>query len=278
MASLGWGRDAYGTGPYGSTFTGVGVSFVSALATSSHTIRVTLSGDAMHITPALDGDATNPATWVIQRLDTAAFYTPIAVTPVTPAIYDITVLEALSGILVTHRISSTTLLDAGGNLTVAPRHADFAGLLAEDMISELSVLSNKRAQSTDLANPPAPRLDTLLSGGTLRVNSAGDYVTVTGAELVRKLVIRRLISVPGDFFHLPNYGVGIKEKEPVPVADLVQLKSRIEFQVKKEPEILDALASITLDPRGILTVQLRAKLKSGEQIDTSVPLSTSVVM
>ena len=44
----GWGLDPYGTGPYGSSLTGLGIAFHEAHAIATNIVRLTLTGPAMH--------------------------------------------------------------------------------------------------------------------------------------------------------------------------------------------------------------------------------------
>ena len=53
-------------------------------------------------------------------------------------------------------------------------------------------------------------------GGSLRIGADGDYVADEGTELMKKLILRRLLTPKGAFFHLPDYGYGLAVKEPTP--------------------------------------------------------------
>jgi len=67
------------------------------------------------------------------------------------------------------------------------------------------------------------------------------------------------MTTPGDFFHIPTYGLGVRMKEPIPPSDLGRLKTAVETQVPSLiPEVSSANATITLDANGILTVRVRA--------------------
>ena len=275
---LGWGLDPYGLTSYGSKLAGVGIGFQSAVALTTNSVRVVLTDAAMHVSPAGIGDALNPNTWMVQRFDTMAFIAVVEVQVVNPSTYILITLEALGPASAVHRVSSVSLLDTGGGLLIPPRHADFLGIIAEDLSSADLSAAQRGVTSIDIANPPTASVELEGLGGTLVVNAGGDYETVTGAEYVRKLIMRRLVSAPGDFFHLPDYGVGLRVKEPVPGGDLIKLKAEVERQAKLEREVEDAYASITMDAN-MLTIQLRAKLRStGEQIDVTLPVYTSGVV
>lgn len=118
------------------------------------------------------------------------------------------------------------------------------------------------------------------STGTLEIESDGDYASMTGAELIKKLILRRLTTKPGDFFHLPNYGIGLREKEPLPVADLRKLAKAIELQVAQEPEVAAVKATLAYSASAaVLNVRVQAQLKtSGQQVAVAVAVPTGQVV
>lgn len=261
----GWGLDDEGLLPYGDAVAGIGSFVTRALAVSTREVDVTVSGLVQDNSPFLPGDALNPVTWVIQRLDSAAFLTPVQVTQISTYTYRVLVLEEFGPASVTHRISSSTLLDTAGNPIVSPRQADFLGILDEDKVSNDAVLAKRRVTSQDLANSPVPQNP--FFGGTLQVTTGGDYKSVSGSELTRKLLLRRYYSKPRDFFHLPNYGVGLRGKEPIRRSQLSLVKARIEQQSLAEPEVELATAVVTLDSDNVLTVKTQIRTRvTGEGI------------
>jgi hypothetical protein len=276
---LGWGLDPYGTGGFGSAPSVVGVSFVSAVALSTNEVRVTLSAEPLHTVSVGEGDAFNPNTWTVQRLDTLEFFNVVRVDEISPTVYKLTVLQPFGSALVAHQVSSATLRDAGGGILLPPRKANFAGALAEETATPDAKLASQNAQVRDVANPPLPVSAPDLIGGTLVVGASGDYENVSGSDLLRKLIIRRLITMPGDFFHLPDYGIGLRVKEPIPSGDLVKLKADIDQQVLAEPEVNNVNTFLSLTTDNVLYVQVRAQLKNtGQQIEIGVPIPTSGVV
>jgi hypothetical protein len=229
------------------------VSLASAFAKDTHRVRVVTSGTPQAISRMLAGDALNPGTWLVSRLDTLALFTVLTVTKVSSTTYDVTLLEGLAPQLVSHRVSSTTLLSSTGVVIVPPTSADFAGLAESAPIS-----SRPAGGSVDILNAPVPTSDRI--GGAFRIVS-GDYATQSGVDLYRKLVVRRLTTKPGAFFHLPDYGLGLSLKEPVPMGSAPRLKAEIERQVRLEPETLEVSATVIVAPAGIETVNLRCKVK-----------------
>lgn len=257
---------------YGAAAAGVGTSVVSALALSTNEVKVVLSGEPKHSSAFSPGDALNPGTWTIQRLDTTVFLHVIGVRPINVTTYGVSTIEHFGSFEVTHRISSSTLLDPAGFTLKPPRKADFLGILDATVSTAEDRALKKRTTSRDLLNLPAPTDDPARYGGTLLIDAVGDYQDMSGEALVRKLIIRRLLSSPGDFFHLPEYGIGFKVKDPLPISNLSALKAEIERQVLREPEVETTQAALTLDAN-MLVVQVKAKLKtSGEPLSVTLPM------
>lgn len=151
---IGWGGTPYGLGPLGSALSGVGIHVVSALAVSTNDVRVTLSGEPQHVSKNAPGDALNPATWTVVRLDTAALLAVVSVSPVTPLIYTVRVLDPFSDYTADNQISTLTLVDVSGALTVPPRSAVFAGIGGVTAMN--ARLATSRTLLTDIKNSPFP--------------------------------------------------------------------------------------------------------------------------
>ncbi len=117
------------------------------------------------------------------------------------------------------------------------------------------------------------------SAGSTLVISSGDYASQSGPDLIMKLVKRRLISNTGDFFHLPNYGLGLRIKEPIPNVDLRKLAVQIEQQVNLEPEVAESRASLSYAAgTGTLLINLKVRLKAtGDVIQTDMTIPTGAV-
>jgi hypothetical protein len=267
---VGWGLDDFGLLPYGDASAGVGSALASARVFSTREVDVTVTHNVQDISPSFAGDALNPTTWMLQRLDSLAFFTITGVTQVGTFTYRLQTFEQLGNFAVTHTVSSSTLKDVAGNVIGSPHSVNFLGLLDANLNSNQAKLAKRNATSTDYANAQIP--GSPFFAGTLQIDAGGDYASVTGSALVSKLVLRRLTTKPGDFFHLPNYGLGLRVKEPVPQAELPKLKAAIENQVLREPEVDQAQASVTMDAaHNILTVKVAAVLKK-----TGAPLAISI--
>jgi hypothetical protein len=272
-----YGTSPWGTGSYGSGSSTIGIE--NAIALGTNRVLVALTAEPKHEDPFAAGDALNPQTWQLTRLDTGDAIDVVAVREFDPPfLFELATLDDLGSHLVSHRVESSTLLAAAGFLISDPNEFDFPGAIVTfDPIVETDA---RRFEQRDIANPPlSDRVGGF--GGTLVMGADGDYETESGAALVKKLVIRRLVTVPGEFFHLPDYGVGLAVKEPVPGGGIVALKAAIERQARLEPDVEDARASLTIDRRGVLTILLRVQLaRTGQEIQIGLnadPRSGNVV-
>jgi hypothetical protein len=276
MSTLGWGFDPYGISPFGHA--SLGGALAGAVAISTHEVLVTLTFEPMNESTTKVGDVSNPATWMVQRLDTLEMLNVIQVNKYGDLEYGIVTYQALGPASVTHRVSTLTLLDSSGALCSPPRQADFAGVIADVDQSPQTKLAQRRVYATDIDNRQTPNVSPDVAGGVLQIGSSGDYELVTGVELVKKLLFRRIMTSPGEFFHLPDYGLGLQLKEPVPVSSLSQKKAELERQALREPEVIEARATITVSSNNVINIQLRVKLQTGETAVVSLPVPSAGVM
>jgi len=243
------------------------ISFASAAPLDAKTTRVILTGAPLALSKAQSGDALNPETWAVTSvgpLQPGAALHVLAATLSGAAQVDVSTSEDLLPYPSILRIAAPTLRDSTGAVIVAPTSSDFPGLAPSGARPSAT---NPQAGPVDLRNLQAPS-DSY--GGTLVMTPAGDYAIESGSSLVKKLMLRRLLTDPGGFFHLPNYGVGLREKRLYTASRLVQVKKEVERQMLLEPEVEAVSATVTLDPNGILTIQLRARLRS-----SGVPLEAT---
>lgn len=264
----GWGTSSWGLGGWGSgDYANLYILYAEAL--NERTVRVYLSRPAKAVSPIIVGDAYNPQTWSVTRGDTNAAIRVMGVSTTSNAsVVDLYLLGKLGNVLTTHTVSAQTLVDGNGALIVLPYTANFVGC-------EAVVEAETPDSVTDFANPPFENEDGTLAG-TLKIGTDGDYAMDTGVVLLKKLIIRRLTTTPGGFFHLsPDYGLGIRVKEPMKTTDLVKLKAEIESQVQNEPEIGACQAILTIDNKGILSIEIRAELKKTNQ-KIVVPIKANI--
>jgi hypothetical protein len=269
-----WGTDSWGTSPWGGIAT-TGPDFGLVYAAGDRFVHVEFSAPPQAVSPNAPGDALNPATWSIVGTTTGRVFTVLGVKRISATVFEIFVLEEFDPHFADIQLSTSTLRNAAGITIGAPLEASFRGvrLEATSTIEKRTVVKGNAAR--DFANPPTPNSPV---GGAFEIDSGGDYELATGAPLLRKLILRRLVSSPGDFFHLPGYGVGLRQKEPLPVNDIRALKRVIENQVSLEPEVEAVQANVSLGSN-TLFIQLLVKTRpTGDTIDIGLtipaPLAT----
>jgi len=262
----GFGISPVGLSPFGLGVPGT-LFVVGATALSERTVRVELSLKALAVSTAGDGDALNARTWEVVRLDTNRSLLVLAVSKVDDTIFDLYTLHKFASSLITHRVSSATLRADAGGLISSPGYADFAGCEAKQ-------ITRSPAALVDLKN--IVQSETELSG-TLEVGSDGDYAVHGGVDFLRKLIIRRLTTLPGEFFHLTrDYGIGFRAKEPLPGVDLVRLRSAIVAQLEREPEFARVRVGLILSPDNVLTIEVAAQLRRSNE-EVVIPISAQPV-
>lgn len=265
-----FGTKPFGTSSFGGSADGIGIAL--AWPTSTNSVHVRLTSEPKHGSGYVAGDALNPSTWSLIRVDTGAIFTILGVRDVDPPLdYEIVTLEPLADWTRTHRVASSVLLSASGVLITAPSHFDFPGTIDGELATAEVRTSGRRFTTKDLSNPPNP-VGSNSVAGHLVIGSNGDYQLDQGAAFVRKLLLRRLVTRKGAFYHLPNYGVGLLVKEPIP-SSMLSLKRDIESQMLEEPDVERVEANISLQSGNVLVVQLRAMTKNGQEVSLGVKSS-----
>ncbi len=272
----GYGIAPYGTGLYGYATPPPPMEFTRVVAVSDRVVQVVLSVEPLHLASTGAGDALNPSTWSITVVSTGRVLTPIAVEMVDAFTYNILTLQSFASALVDMQLATSTLLDSN-SVPFPALSATFKGAYASNDATHDTRTAASGYALSDLANKPTAIQDYV--GGTLQISSAGDYVTQSGPELLQKLIIRRVVSKPGDFFHLPKYGVGLREKEPLPVVDLRKLAKAIEMQVAEEPEVAEVKASLSYAASaGTLNIGVKVRMRTtGQQVAVAMAVPTGVV-
>jgi hypothetical protein len=253
----GWGLSPYGLFPYGFGPAGT-LSITQAYATSERTVRVVLSIAPRAVSPLDTGDALNPKTWQVTRSDSGAQLLVLAAAQISTTVFDLYTLDKLGHALIQHAVSSTTLVDSSGGPITPPTSAAFAGCAFVPVTRAPTALLDLRNVSTSETS----------IGGVYEVGSDGDYTVHGGVEFLRKLIIRRLVTMPGEFFYLNSaYGIGFRVKEPLPGNDLIKLQVAIQQQLLREPEFLRVAVSLSLSGDNVLTIQVSAVLRrSNEEV------------
>lgn len=259
-----WGSFWGGGAPAASGF------FVeSAIATGSFTFQVAFSEPPKFGSPAGVDDAANVDNWTLENVDTGAEVSLLGVftVPGEPAVLEFAIFGRFTSALTAYRITGAdALISATGDAFIDPKFAEFTGMPAVRRTQQTAPL-------LDIRNPQTTPNE---FGGALVVTAAGDYDLQFGPELLKKLIFRRLTTAPGEFYHLSDqdYGVNLKPKELFTPQDLVALKTTIERQVLREPEVSAVKATLELGGDNVLTVAIKGKLRrTNQQFSFAFPLS-----
>lgn len=282
----GYGTQSYGTGYWGLDGSSLPTSEATAYAVGDRKVRIILASEPLHATNTVVGSALNPRTWSITQPSTGKVWTVLSVAMLDAFTYEIVTLEIFPNHFGQLELSTSTLQTVMG-IPFPSIAVLFNGAYLDANSTDQKKTTARGYSPKDIANVQSPytaaNSDQLQIGvpyndmvsGTLKINSGGDYASMSGESLVKKLILRRLISKPGDFFHLPNYGAGLREKEPIPTVELRKIAAQIEQQVALEPEVAESRASLSYAASAsALIIQLKVRLKaSGDvvQVALTVP-------
>ncbi len=237
------------------------LSIANAFADSERTIQVQFSTAPLAASSIGPGDALNPQSYSLQRNDNLFNYVVMAVKQIDSMTFQLYLLQKLSSYLVIQTLDASKVVDPSSSPIVNPTTWPVNGCQAANP-------APIQQGQVDLANLPTSDQSV---AGTLVVSSAGDYVTQGGNDLLKKLVIRRITTTPGEFFYMSNYGLGVKVKSSISSSDLSTLKKKIQQQILQEPEFSAAKVSLTLNNDNSLICQLVLTLaKTNQQIPLQI--------
>ncbi len=238
-------------GTYWGGFGGATLS-PAAWAIGERQVWATFASPPLAKSTITQGDALNPASWTVTRSDTGESLLVIGVRSITPNTFELYLLRKLAPFLVPHSLVAH-VLDAL-SLGAVTLSRTFAGC-AYVPPAEYS------GGTVDIANPyfvgvgdePAAHLI---------VGSSGDYQHESGVPLWRKLTIRRLSSLPSEFFHLSptQYGLGLRVKDVPAAGRLAELQVEIVQQLLREPEFEAVRVRLRLTSNGALLIQVRVRI------------------
>lgn len=238
-----WGLGVWGLDP--------SVTLEAASAVTTHSLQVTLSNNVRCISPISPGDALRPRTWEVSRDDDSYIWTVIGVLKITDRRFQIFLRQPLQSVNRVHKVRSTTLIGASGIMVSAPYETNFKGVFP----------------STALTEPTGPSdlLTTDIIGGGLRTTEAGGYARVYGDDLIKKMMFRRLTTMPGSYFHLAaeDFGTGLKIKEPIRTSSLAALQVQIQTDLAKEPGVLAVKVSLSMKSGGLLEIKAKIQTDNG---------------
>lgn len=243
----GWGGSSWGSGHWGSSGAGVTAVFTlsRAVVYATNCVRVTTTLPMRQDYATGAHDALNTDTWTIERVSDGFSYIVISAVAIDPYNVDLYVIGSLEDMTVQYRVTENGLYSSTGSTVFGGSSLLFNGIYTPES------LTIERPQSSDLRSYATPRNPL---GGTL-VISGGDYQEISGDEWLKNMILRRLLTRPGEFFYAPDYGFGLTVKGTVNTGALLQLKVAIERQVSKEPEVRSCSAALEYK-NNVLTVKI----------------------
>lgn len=262
-----WGYTPWGLGPWGGI--DFGLELAAVQATSERTVIAELTIPPLQQSPVGFGDALNPESWGIS-VEGQDLHV-VNVRKVSPTQFELYTLRKFKSVLHVHQVDASLVLDPSGLTIGVPNVQDFFGLVAT------LTAKSQPSQVVDISNPP---FDGERPSGTLLVEATGDYRNEGGLAFFKKLIVRRLTTQFGAFFHLTDYGENLRLKEPLPTSDVVKLQAQIALSLQREPEFQSVGVRLTLYANGALLIEVAVRLATGGAVPTvqvvaNPPLVTS---
>lgn len=225
----------------------------------------------------MDGDAQDPSRWSIVPEN----FTPEAGDPGWPvvAVLEEDVPDANTIMLATIRELHPTF-PLGVDTVLSKFHVTGTGVRSDNgivffsqdaIVNGMTTLPPSKSPApamfgTDLANPMA------LAG--LQIGLDGDLETEEGLPLLKKLIIRRVITPRGRFLHAPGIGALPGIKGLIRRTDLPELQAQLQNEVLAQAGI--AASRVTVEQNGgIVTVTVKARTEGGIESTLTVPLTVT---
>lgn len=120
---------------------GPSLSLISAAAVATNTVRVVLAAAPLAVSPVGVGDALNPATWTVQRVDTGQQLDVMAVTQVSPTVFNLVLFGRFAGAQVLYQVSTSLLLDPYGNAIIVSAPGQISDVLSAPVVKSVGLAS-----------------------------------------------------------------------------------------------------------------------------------------
>ncbi len=235
-------------------------NIILCTAINSNTVRVYFDKEPKHVSPLAANDALFLPNWSI-TIGT----TPLGATePVVERVFNVRNATATEIDLVLFpqahsidvQVDRRVVWNASYTITAAARTA------SQDLLSDLTLAAGLVPPTNACTFPGVhiqrPRRVTRalrartgvdlaynVFGGTFGFEPNNDLATESGDAALKKRIIRRLLSSPGGFPHLPEYGVGLRVKESLKTTSIADLRVRVRDQVLLEPEVTSATVNLS---------------------------------
>jgi len=292
----GWGSAPWGAGPWGAGGF-ADLELQHALAIRENVVRLTFNVAPQFTRLLTPNDAANP-----KRFQ----FTPIA-PPNGPIGLDGLPARTVLPVLVTRAAvagSFGAVLDVTLDRPLSPWPCKYivacnqlvsvdGALLRKASVVFDAVYRTLRPQdasdpspSRDIANPqtysaqldPLPQAGDPLALGVIPIDASGDYAFDQGITQLKKRIFRRLLTVPGKFPAIPNYGIGVPSYgKKLSVEGVRQeIIQEAEKQIRQEPDVAEVKITALTSPENPAITIFRIRVRvAGSQGQTTfdVPFS-----
>lgn len=262
---MGWGSGGWGSVPWGAAF-GAGPSIRLAIVSGRNSIDVEWSAAVKAFDPTTANDSLNPANWFLSAVDPTTALIPFV------QYVEVAATDADGG-ATTIRIFFDADLDDGATYNIVANPA----IVASDGVTAIG-----SPNSYDVIVPTlgfVPVINTIprelrtdwksttgakAVSGTIRWDETGDLANESGITYLRKRIMRRMSTLRGAFFHLPNYGAGRRLKTLITPSDLANYEAEAKAQVLLEPDVIDAVVTVDRLAPNIARTTIRPTNIQGE--------------
>lgn len=148
-------------------------------------------------------------------------------------------------------------------------------IVSADGSTPMAISPDDRASAFGIIEPRSPKLNPTrpaslgidlrydIFEGRYILDGKNDIDVQAGLEALKKRIIRRLITAPGEFYYLPDYGLGLQSKKLLRTTSLARLEADMKAQVLAEPEVDDATVRVSRLATGIYLFVVTARTKQG---------------
>lgn len=239
----------------------------------SNLVRVFFCEEPRHVSPLGSTDVLLRDNWAIALVDDGG--DPLVTEPVIEQIENVQPRpEIVTGLAelpwsVDIRLDRRIVATATYQLILAPQVENAPGTRTtpaapDDRVDFPGIIVRRPRRAPRSRQVEEDRLDYRYDffQGFYRLDSKSDYDTHSGVVALKKRIIRRIISTPGGFSHLPDYGVGVRVKEPINATKLADLRSKVRRQVLLEEEVERVDVEVTFTG-GVLFIKLDVRTQVG---------------
>jgi len=293
--SGGWGASPWGAGEWGASAV-TALRLLAALAIRENVVRLTFNAAPSFTRTLSPSDASNVARYNITPVPGTFGRDDEPTRPVRPvlieqaaipfsfgAVLDVTVDRPFSPWASEYTVAVNQLETSDGALLdPAATSLVFPGLYRILRLQSLAA----PLPSRDVANPQVvqDQVGLVTAGdafalGVIPINSDGDYAFDEGVANLRKRIIRRLLTAPGGFASLPNYGVGVASfgKKLGTAGIRQQLATESERQISLEPDVAAVKVKLFTDAKepSITILDVRVRSNQGNDVVVQLPFQAT---